>query len=268
VRTLAFVSPGVVLPRVVEQLRADVNPDLINTLSDSDLGIWSTPEGTTFVNGRVVILLIYDRTLSVCYVVLSSKKSDVGPTKGKDAEIARWEADIRNSLASKKATATTTLSKQDQTLLKAQLEKESAVRQRVARVKTNLLRGLQFIRSLVSSGVQDFRLYISTVASLLLDGALRKGSILVGYEAVQTYLVRPIYHHPIRKLLTWSHRSWPNVVPSDWTLFASGSEWRHYEAWQWEQFPRNYRQSPLTVCSITFFQCAILHGFLCTSPHR
>ena len=214
-RTLAFVSPGVVLPRVVEQLRADVNPDLINTLSDSDLGIWSTPEGTTFVNGRVVILLFYDRTLSVCYVVLSSKKSDVGPTKGKDAEIARWEADIRNSLASKKATATTTLSKQDQALLGAQLEKESAVRQRVARVKTNLLRGLQFIRSLVSSGVQDFRLYISTVASLLLDGALRKGSILVGYEAVQTYLVKPIYHHPIRKLLTWAHRSWPNVVPSD-----------------------------------------------------
>jgi hypothetical protein len=52
VRTLAFVSPGVVLPRVVKQLRADVNPDLINDLSDSDLGIWSTPEGTTYVNGR------------------------------------------------------------------------------------------------------------------------------------------------------------------------------------------------------------------------
>jgi hypothetical protein len=128
----------------------------------------------------------------VSYVVLSSKKSDVGPKKGKDAEIARWEADIRNSLANKKAAATTKLSKQDQALVEAQLEKESAVRQRVAHVKINLLRGLKFVRSLVSSGVQDFQLYISTVASLLLDGALGKGSILVGLHAVQTYLVRSI----------------------------------------------------------------------------
>jgi hypothetical protein len=118
----------------------------------------------------------------------------VGPTKGKDAEIARWEADIRNSLASKKATATTTLSKQDQALVEAQLERERCSTASGSDVKTNLLRGLQFIRSLVSSGVQDFRLYISTVASLLLDGALGKGSILVGHEAVQTYLVR-YYHH-------------------------------------------------------------------------
>jgi hypothetical protein len=262
------VSPAVVLPRVVEQLRADVNPDLINSLSDSDLGIWSTPEGTTFVNGRIVIPLFYDRTLRVCYVVLSSKKSDVGPTKGKDAEIARWEADIRNSLASKKATATTTLSKQDQALFEAQLKKENAVRQRVAHVKTNILRGLQFIRSLVSSGVQDFRLYISTVVSLLLDGALGKGSILVGHEAVQTYLVRAMYHHATRKLLILAHRNWPNAVLSDWTLFASGSEWRHYEAWKSKQFLRNYRQSPLTVCLFTFFRCAIIHEFLRTSPHH
>ena len=54
-RTLAFVSPAVVLPRVVMQLRADINPDLINNLSDLDLGIWSAPEGSTYVNGTVVM---------------------------------------------------------------------------------------------------------------------------------------------------------------------------------------------------------------------
>lgn len=52
-QTLAFVSPSIVLPRVVKQLREDINPDLLNALSDSDIGIWSTPEGTTYVNGRV-----------------------------------------------------------------------------------------------------------------------------------------------------------------------------------------------------------------------
>jgi hypothetical protein len=49
-----FVSPDVILPRVIEQLRKDIDPDLINALSDSDLGIWSTPEGTPYINGIVM----------------------------------------------------------------------------------------------------------------------------------------------------------------------------------------------------------------------
>jgi hypothetical protein len=133
--------------------------------------------------------IYYDSMLNAFHTVLSSKKSDVGPKKGKDAEITRWEADIRSSLASKKATTSTKLSKQDQALVDAQLEKESAVRERVTHIKINLIRGLQLVRSLVSSETQDFRLYISAVASLLLDGALGKASVLVGHDAVHTYLV-------------------------------------------------------------------------------
>lgn len=50
--TLAFVAPDSVLPRLIDQLRADINPNVINGLSDSDIGIWLAPEGTTFVNGE------------------------------------------------------------------------------------------------------------------------------------------------------------------------------------------------------------------------
>lgn len=156
-------------------------------------------------------------------IVLSSAKSDVGPKKGKDADIARWEADIRNSLASKKAAATTKLSKQDQALVEAQLEKEDAVRQRIAHLKFSLLRGLQFVRSLVFSNVQEFRLYISAVASLLLDGAMGKSSVLVGHDAVQAYLVRP-FITVLAFVLTQRRRSSPNAVPNDWIVSGSGSE--------------------------------------------
>lgn len=52
ISVLAFVSPEVILPRVVEQLRADINPETINALTDLDLGVWATPEGTTFVDGN------------------------------------------------------------------------------------------------------------------------------------------------------------------------------------------------------------------------
>jgi len=51
VTTLSFVSPASVLPRVVKQLQADLDPASLNALSDFDLGVWATPEGTTFVDG-------------------------------------------------------------------------------------------------------------------------------------------------------------------------------------------------------------------------
>jgi len=35
----------------MEQLRADLNPMIVNALTVSDLGTWATPEGLTFVDG-------------------------------------------------------------------------------------------------------------------------------------------------------------------------------------------------------------------------
>jgi hypothetical protein len=51
VTTLCFVSPTSVLPQIVKQLQDDLDPANLNTLSDFDLGVWATPEGTTFVDG-------------------------------------------------------------------------------------------------------------------------------------------------------------------------------------------------------------------------
>ncbi|KAK7051190.1 translational activator of GCN4 [Paramarasmius palmivorus] len=167
--TLVFVAPDTTLPRVMDQLREDINPATINSLSELDFAIWSTPEGTTAK-------------------VLSNTKGDAQPRKGKDAEIAQWEAEIRKSLANKKASTTVTLTKQQQALVNAQLAKESEVRQRVTSIKTNLDRGLHFIGSIINASVPEFRVYISTVVTLLLDGALEKGSLLSGSMALATYL--------------------------------------------------------------------------------
>lgn len=170
VGTLAFVSPATVLPRIIDQLRADINPSVVNTLTDADFGVWLTPEGTTYVD------------------VLTSTKGGAQTTKGKDNEIAKWEAELRKSLANKKPSGPVTLTKQQQALVNSQLEKEAKIRQKVAGVRSNLERGLQFVRSLVASGVEDFHSYISSIASLLLEGALGRGSILVGKSAFNTYL--------------------------------------------------------------------------------
>lgn len=54
--TLAFVAPHVVLPCVMEQLRADINGKKSIALTDEDLGNWETSEGAMYVGGEISIV--------------------------------------------------------------------------------------------------------------------------------------------------------------------------------------------------------------------
>jgi hypothetical protein len=101
--------------------------------------------------------------------------------KGKDADLAKWDAEVRQSLAQKKSTTTPTLSKQEQSLIQAQIEKEAKIRCRVNEIKANLDRALQTITHLALGKIDDLRLYVSQILNLLLSGgALDKGTLLVG----------------------------------------------------------------------------------------
>ncbi|KAJ4478479.1 armadillo-type protein [Lentinula aciculospora] len=173
VTTLAFVSPGDVLPKIFEQLKQDIDVDILDSLTEDDFGIWATAEGTTFID------------------VLSSTKGEVQNKKGKDSEIHRWEDELRKSLAEKKAKAansTLTLSKQQQALVQTQLAKEGLVRTKMKDIHIKLIRGMNLVKSLVETSVDEFRMYISPIVTLLLDGALAKGSLFVGDLAFETYL--------------------------------------------------------------------------------
>ncbi len=95
-------------------------------------------------------------------------------------------------MANKKNAAPAILNKQQQALVQAQLEKEAAIRQKVTGIKLNLERGLQFIRSVVDSHVDEFKTYLSEAAKLVSEGTLSPGSVaalLVGDDAFETYLV-------------------------------------------------------------------------------
>jgi len=52
---VCFVSPASVLPQIVKQLQDDLDPASLNVLSDFDLGVRATPEGTTFVDGNFFV---------------------------------------------------------------------------------------------------------------------------------------------------------------------------------------------------------------------
>ena len=122
-------------------------------------------------------------------VVLSNKKEEAPQKKGKGYKDAQWEAEVRKSLASKKASASATLSKQDQALVNAQLQKEAAIRERVNGVKAKLQQGLHLVRSLVLARVEQLRTFVSPLATLLREGAFGNAVTLVGDASFETYLV-------------------------------------------------------------------------------
>lgn len=132
-------------------------------------------------------------------LVVAATQSDNRPNKGKDYEIARWEEEIRKSLAAKKATGVT-LTKQQQALVHAQLEKESKIRQQVNLIASSLTRGLHFVQSIVNANVEEFQLYMSDLVSLMLSGALKRGSFLAGPLAFETYLVSYFFFYTSLRL--------------------------------------------------------------------
>lgn len=123
------------------------------------------------------------------FPVLALKQPEIIDTKGKDYANAKWEAELRKTLKNKKP-ATSILSKQDQLLVREQLRKESVIRQRVSSTKISLEHGLELVRSLASAQVDEFRLYISNLAALLLTGGFGQTSMLIGFKAFDVFLVR------------------------------------------------------------------------------
>lgn len=125
--------------------------------------------------------------------MLATKGNDLASRKGKDADIEKWEAELRASLASKKTakltSATKSLSKQEHGLVAAQLRTESETRKRVDELYVKAKRGLTLLQSIVNARVDELGAYFSELVNLLLAGAVKQGAKLLGEDAFDAYLV-------------------------------------------------------------------------------
>lgn len=122
-----------------------------------------------------------------------SKKGPAAPEKGKDADIRKWEQELRKSLAQKKA-AEPTLTKQERALVDAQLAKEEVTRGQLKTLQKHLEDGLSMIESLLRSNTEEARSQLSWLATLLMDGIIKLGSLFVGSKGIMTYIVREYFH--------------------------------------------------------------------------
>ncbi|KAH7091864.1 translational activator GCN1 [Auriculariales sp. MPI-PUGE-AT-0066] len=180
VTTLTGIQPMLFLPKFIGRIQSTLEPALLRRVTEEDLQIWRTPEG------------------ELCIDILAAKKGGSGanaPKKGKDADMLRWDAELRDSLAKKKssgapAALTANLSKADKALVDAQLAREQDVRARVTGVRATLERGLALLSCVVRAGVPETQPFLGVLAELMLapGGVLRRGYLLVGVKAATTYL--------------------------------------------------------------------------------
>lgn len=119
-----------------------------------------------------------------------AKKAAPAPAANRNNALDKWEKEVRESAAKKKAaTAGGVLSKADQALVAQQTKVEADVRAKMQTVKEQMARGLAIIRSLIAADVEPFKANLTEVLQLIMDGPLDQGSFLVSEDAFNTFLV-------------------------------------------------------------------------------
>lgn len=179
--TLAFVSPESITPLLVNLFEKDLDPALLADIGPTEVGMWRTPAGTTFVD------------------VLAKAGTQQVDKKGKDAKTLQWEAELRAQLAQKKG-AERKLTPEEKARVEAQLKKEEEVRKRVAEIELKLKRGVGLIQSLAGGAPTTVELWMYQGVNALLKCLEAGGGLIIGAEGVKAYLVRL----SIRKLLSSS----------------------------------------------------------------
>ncbi|WFD24695.1 translational activator of GCN4 [Malassezia equina] len=127
--TMTFIAPDVLLGRLCGDLLRDLSVHALEALSEQALAIWQAPA---------------DRP----YMDVLAKSSTPALDKGRASSMDKWDAEVRASIAAKKAAASgpPSLSKQDQAAVDAQLAKERDIR---AHVQTTIDRAHRAARRLL-----------------------------------------------------------------------------------------------------------------------
>ncbi|KAI1126637.1 armadillo-type protein [Nemania abortiva] len=166
---LAFVAPEVMIPRIIDLIRADLATTELKEIGPVEAAIFRTPEGTAFID-------------------VLAKKSQTVPNKNtKDYDTLKWEEDLRNQLAQKKGLQKK-LTADEQAKVSAQLKKEAEIRYSIQQLEARLMRGLGIIQSLVSGPPTDASLWLGPSVTALLEAMEAGACLIVGKAAPAAYL--------------------------------------------------------------------------------
>ncbi|KAJ5815237.1 hypothetical protein N7474_007014 [Penicillium riverlandense] len=169
---LAFVAPDVMVPRLVDQIRDDLDATRLSKFTAVDAAIARTPEGTAFVD------------------VLSSKsKQPTFDKNTKDYDTLKWEEELRAQLAEKKGQKQKKLTADEQSKVNAQLAKETKIRQEVLQEVKRIERGAGLIRGLATGPANDAEGWINAAVTCLLGLARAGAGLFVGDVVSRAFIV-------------------------------------------------------------------------------
>jgi len=166
---LAFVAPEVMIPRIIDLVRADLATTELSEIGPVEAAIFRTPEGTAFVD------------------VLAKKSQSLPNKNTKDYDTLKWEEELRNQLSQKKGLQKK-LTADEQAKVNAQLKKEAEIRHAIQQLEARLMRGLGIIQSLVSGPPTDASLWLGPSVNALLTAMEAGACQIVGKAAPSAYL--------------------------------------------------------------------------------
>ncbi|KAH1839292.1 hypothetical protein KXX54_003123 [Aspergillus fumigatus] len=168
---LAFVAPNTMVPRLIRQIRDDLDASRLSRFTPTDAAIARTPEGTMFVD------------------VLNTKSKQPAFDKNtKDYDTLKWEEELRAQLAQKKGQTQKKLSADEQAKVKAQLAKESKIRDEVLQEVKRIERGAGIIQGLASGPAVDADGWINPAVSSLLSLARAGVGLFAGDVVSKAYV--------------------------------------------------------------------------------
>ncbi|KAJ5170711.1 uncharacterized protein N7500_003494 [Penicillium coprophilum] len=160
---LAFVAPDAMIPRLVDQIKYDLDGTRLSKFTVTDAAISRTPEGTAFID------------------VLSSKSKQPAFDKStKDYDTLKWEEELRAQLAEKKGQSQKKLTPEENSKVKAQLAKEAKIRHEVLEEVKRIERGAGLIQGLATGPANDVEGWINAAVSSLLSLAQAGAGLFVG----------------------------------------------------------------------------------------
>lgn len=167
IATAAFIRPDLVGPKILEL----VEVDLANSVSADDIEVWKTPEGT----------LAHDP--------LSKTQKYAENKNTKDYETKKWEELLNRELAKKKGVQKK-LTKEEQEIVKKQLEVESNTRKTVQEIFLKVSRLVALISALskaLKNKISNGHNYWLQPAALALLNYLKSSSLLAD-SATSAYM--------------------------------------------------------------------------------
>ncbi|ETS84164.1 hypothetical protein PFICI_02189 [Pestalotiopsis fici W106-1] len=166
---LAFVSPEVMTPKVIDMIRRDLDTKDLQDVGPVEAAIFRTAEGTAFID------------------VLAKNTQSLPNKNTKDYDTLKWEEELRAQLAAKKGTQKK-LTADEQAKVNAQLKKESEIRKSVQQIEARLLRGIGIIQGLVTGPPTEAKLWMGPSVDALLKAMEAGACLITGDVAPTAYL--------------------------------------------------------------------------------